>query len=517
MAVLCALIGTLAATRSGAPEYFTGSEPAMFIGLDLGTSGLKALLLDRAHQVRATASAPLTVQQPQALWREQDPADWWRACETALAALLQAAAAQGIAAGEIAAIGLSGQMHGATLLGARDEVLRPAILWNDGRSAAQCAELERRVPDSRAITGNLMMPGFTAPKLLWVAEHEPQVFAQVRKVLLPKDWLRLQLTGDHASDMSDAAGTLWMDMARRDWSEPLLTATGLTRAHMPTLHEGPAVTGVLRADIAARFGLRRIPVVAGAGDNAAGAIGMGIVRPGQGMLSLGTSGVFFVATDGFRANPARAVHSFCHALPQTWHLMSVMLSAASCLDHTAQLTGVADVGQLLALAEQRGLHDGTPQYLPYLNGERTPHNDPQARAVFFGIDAATGPADLANATLEGVGQGLFDGIGALEATGARADEITLVGGGSRSRYWAQMLADISQRTLLQREGGDLGPALGAARLARMGVDGVSPAECCPVPAVVERFVPNPVRGGRFAARRLKFQQLYGQLKPCFSA
>jgi xylulokinase len=487
----------------------------MFVGLDLGTSGLKALLLDRAQQVRATASAPLTVSQPQLLWREQNPADWWRACERALAALLREASAQGIGAEAIEAIGLSGQMHGATLLGARDEVLRPAILWNDGRSQAQCAELERRVPDSRAITGNLMMPGFTAPKLLWVAQHEPQVFERVRKVLLPKDWLRLQLTGEYASDLSDAAGTLWLDVGRRDWSDTLLSATGLMRAHMPSLHEGPSVTGVLRADVAARFGLRRVPVVAGAGDNAAGAIGMGIVKPGQGMLSLGTSGVFFVATDGFLADPVRGVHSFCHALAQTWHLMSVMLSAASCLDHTVQLTGATDVAALLEAAERRGLHETTPYYLPYLNGERTPHNNPRARAAFFGIDAATQPADLANATLEGVGQGLVDGIGVVEAAGARAQEVTLVGGGSRSRYWAQMLADIAGRPMLQREGGDLGPALGAARLARLGIDGGTPVELCPMPAVTAEFVPDPDRRALLLERRRVFHQLYKRLEPTF--
>jgi xylulokinase len=488
----------------------------MFIGLDLGTSSLKAVLLDRAQQVRASASAPLTLQQPRPLWREQHPEDWWRACEDVLAAVLRVGAAQGIAATQVEAIGLSGQMHGATLLDGRDEVLRPAILWNDGRSHAECAELERRVPASRRITGNLMMPGFTAPKLLWVAQHEPQVFERVAKVLLPKDWLRLRLTGDHASDMSDAAGTLWLDMARRDWSDELLAATGLSRRQMPALHEGPSITGVLRAELAERFGLRRIPVVAGAGDNAAGAIGMGIVRPGQGMLSLGSSGVFFVATEGFLANSAQAVHSFCHALPHTWHLMSVMLSAATCLDHTQRLTGMADVPSLLAAAEQRGLTDRTPHYLPYLNGERTPHNNPVAKAVFFGVDSGTESADLGNAVLEGVGQGLLDGIEAVEASGVRADEIVLVGGGSRSDYWAQMLADITNRPLVRREGGDFGPALGAARLARLGVVGGPTAESCPVPPSLGEFLPNPQRHARHARRRREFHRLFWQLEPLFS-
>lgn len=489
----------------------------MFIGLDLGTSSLKALLLDREHRVRATATAALTVQQPQPLWREQHPADWWRACERALDDVLATARAQGIDPQAIEAMGLSGQMHGATLLDADDAVLRPAILWNDGRAQDECSELERRVPDARRITGNRMMPGFTAPKLLWVARHEPQLFERIRKVLLPKDWLRLQLTGEYATDLSDAAGMLWLDMARRDWSDALLNATGLTRQHLPTLHEGPAVTGVLRSGIAARFGLRRIPVVAGAGDNAAAAIGMGITRAGQSMLSLGTSGVFFVATGGFLANPSRGVHSFCHALPATWHLMSVMLSAASCLDHTASLTGASDVGSLLAAAERRGLSATTPHYLPYLSGERTPHNKPWARAVFFGMDSATDAADLANATLEGVGQGLLDGIEAVEATGIRATEVTLVGGGSRSSYWAQMLADIANRSLLLREGGEHGAALGAARLARMGIDGGAPEDLCPQPEVIAALVPDPARHALLARRRLRHHSLYEALQSFYDA
>ncbi len=488
----------------------------MFLGLDLGTSGIKALVLDRAGVVRASASASLEVQQPEPLWREQNAADWWCACETVIAGVLREALTQSIVPDQIEAIGLSGQMHGATLLGANDEVLRSAILWNDGRSYTECAELERRVPASRQITGNLMMPGFTAPKLLWIAKHEPQVFERIAKVLLPKDYLRLQLTGEYASDMSDAAGMLWLDMARRDWSHELLAATGLSRQQMPTLYEGPAVTGTLRARVAERFGLRRIPVMAGAGDNAAGAIGMGIVQPGQGMLSLGTSGVYFVPTRGFLSNPTQGVHSFCHALPNTWHLMSVMLSAASCLDHTQRLTGIADVKSLLAMAEYRKISDATPYYLPYLSGERTPHNNPSAKALFFGIDAGTDSADLANATLEGVGLGLLDGIEAVESCGVRSDEIVLVGGGSRSDYWAQMLANIVNRPIIRREGGDFGPALGAARLACLGLDGGQVADICPVPPTLGAYFPDPVQHQRHTQRRDIFHSLYRQVEPLYS-
>lgn len=487
----------------------------MFLGIDLGTSGLKVVLLDRAQRVRASATAPLTVQQPQPLLREQNPHDWWHACEGALDDVLRDATTQGIAGEQIEAIGLSGQMHGATLLDASNQVLRAAILWNDGRSHAECAELERRVPAARHITGNQMMPGFTAPKLLWVAKHEPQLFERIAKVLLPKDYLRLRLTGEYASDMSDAAGMLWLDMAQRDWNDDLLAATGLSRQQMPRLFEGPEITGRLRAEVAQRFGLGQIPVMAGAGDNAAGAIGMGIVQPGQAMLSLGTSGVFFVATDGFRANPAQGVHSFCHALPRTWHLMSVMLSAASCLDHTQRLTGHTDVQSLLSAAERRGFTDTTPYYLPYLNGERTPHNNPSAKAVFFGLDSGTEAADLANATLEGVGQGLLDGIEAVEATGVRTNEIVLVGGGSRSDYWVQMLTNIINRPLVRREGGDFGPALGAARLARLGIDGGSIPDSCPIPPSLGKFFPDRAQHERHAQRRGNFHRLYRRLEPLY--
>lgn len=489
----------------------------MFLGIDLGTSSLKVILLDRQHQVLASASAPLTVQQPQALWREQDPADWWRACEQALAATLSQAQQAGIQPAQIEAIGLTGQMHGATCLDAAGDVLRPAILWNDGRSHRECADLEAMVPTSRAITGNLMMPGFTAPKLLWLATHEPAVFSRIAKVLLPKDYLRWRLSGDYASDLSDSAGTMWLDVARRDWNDALLAATGLTRAHMPSLHEGPQVTGRLRSDVARQFGLRDIPIVAGGGDNAAGALGVGVVQPGQAMLSLGTSGVCFVATEGFVANPAQAVHSFCHALPHTWHLMSVMLSAAACVDFTARLTGEADVQRLLAEAQAQAIDDTTPLFLPYLNGERTPHNNPAAQAAFFGMHAATQRADLVNATLEGVGHGLAQGITALAATGAPIGAISLIGGGARSAYWAQMVADITGRAMLRRAEAEVGPSLGAARLAWMAVERAAAADVCTAPPLVAVHEPQAARHDFYAARAQRFARLYQQLEPVFPA
>ena len=481
----------------------------MFLGLDLGTSAVKAVLVDEAGAVRAVATQALTVAHPQPRWSEQDPADWWRAAVGAVDELLAAAAREGIAAGRVAAIGLSGQMHGATLLDARDRVLRPAILWNDGRSDAECRWMET-LPDFRAVTGNLAMPGFTAPKLAWLREHEPAVFDATAKVLLPKDYLRLCLTGDYATDVSDAAGTLWLDVARRQWSDPMLAACGLTREHMPVLHEGSEATGRLRAELAERWGMARVPVAAGGGDNAAGAVGVGIVRHGQAMLSLGTSGVYFAVSDGFLSRPEQAVHSFCHALPGTWHLMSVMLNAASCLDATARLTGHADVGAMLAEAESAPRRDDGPLFLPYLTGERTPHNDVHATASFTDLRADTTRADLANATLEGVGLGLLDGIEAVDAAGLRADSVAVIGGGSRSRYWIQMLADIAGRPLELRAGGDVGAALGAARLARLAAEpGAKLEEVCAMPPLVTVHEPNAARHAYYRqARQPLFRAAY---------
>ncbi|QRR05044.1 xylulokinase [Burkholderia sp. MS455] len=490
----------------------------MYIGLDLGTSGVKAVLLDRDGAVRASASRPLSVSRPRPRWSEQAPLDWWDGACGALAALVADARAAGIDPHDIGALGLTGQMHGATLLDAHGDVLRPAILWNDGRADAECAELERLAPALRAVAGNLAMPGFTAPKLLWVRRHEPDVFARIAHVLLPKDYLRYRLTGVFATDPSDAAGTLWLDVAKRDYDDTLLAACGLSRDQMPAVFEGNRITGTLLPAVARTLGLREIPVVAGGGDNAAGAVGVGIVRPGDALLSLGTSGVYFAVSDGFRANPESAVHSFCHALPHTWHLMSVMLNAAGCIDFTAQLAGYDGVAALLADAETNARTD-RPWFLPYLSGERTPHNDVNAKGVFYGLTPDSQRADLANATLEGVGFALLDGIDALHAAGLAPDGITVIGGGSRSAYWTQMLADLSGRALTLRAGGEVGPALGAARLAHLALEPDAPLDAvCPQPPVVAVREPDMARHAWYRdARRPTFRALYRALEPVFSA
>ncbi|WP_312626818.1 xylulokinase [Scandinavium sp.] len=484
----------------------------MYIGIDLGTSGVKVILLSEQGDLLATQTEKLTVSRPSPLWSEQDPESWWRATDSAMKAL----GAQHSLAG-VKALSIAGQMHGATLLDKHQRVLRPAILWNDGRCAEECVMLEKAVPRSREITGNLMMPGFTAPKLLWVQRHEPDVFRKVDKVLLPKDYLRLRMTGDFASDMSDAAGTMWMDVAKRDWSDEMLQACGLTRDNMPALFEGCDITGALLPSVAQAWNMPAVPVVAGGGDNAAGAVGVGMVDAGQAMLSLGTSGVYFAVSNGFLSKPESAVHSFCHALPGRWHLMSVMLSAASCLDWAAKLTGIGDVPALLAAAQTADKNADPVWFLPYLSGERTPHNNPNAKGVFFGLTHQHGPAELALAVLEGVGFALADGMDVVHDCGIKPDSVTLIGGGARSAYWRQMLADISGIALEYRTGGDVGPALGAARLAQLALHPGKPyTDLLPQLTLEQTHQPDAPQHAAYAPRRETFRQLYQQLKPLMS-
>ncbi|MGR5143413.1 xylulokinase [Photobacterium sp. DNB23_23_1] len=483
----------------------------MYIGIDLGTSGVKAIVLSKTGDIVASKSVALDVSRPAPLWSEQSPEDWWEATCQAISGVGELTDLR-----QVKAIGLSGQMHGATLLGKGGDILRPAILWNDGRCEAECQQLEAEVINSRDITGNIMMPGFTAPKLKWVANYEPEIFAMVDKVLLPKDYLRYKMTGDFASDMSDSAGTCWLDVSKRDWNDDLLAATGLTRANMPTLYEGSEVTGYLKEEIAQRWGMAKVPVVAGGGDNAAGAVGVGITQAGQAMLSLGTSGVYFAVSDGFISNPESALHSFCHALPNTWHTMSVILSAASCLSWVAALTGFDDVGDMIVQVEQGADRNSTVVFLPYLSGERTPYNDPNAKGVFFGMTHSTTKLELAQAVMEGVGFAFADGFDALHVTKMIPEEVSLIGGGARSEYWRQMLADIVGLPLVFRKGGDVGPALGAARLAILATESeVDIAQVCPVPELVQRHIPNSEKQRFYRAKRETYQALYTNLKGLF--
>ncbi len=457
----------------------------MYLGLDLGTSGLKALLIDADQRVVGSATAPLSVARPRPGWAEQHPAAWTGAAENALDELAEGYRAE-LAA--VDGIGLSGQMHGATLLDRADAVLRPSILWNDTRSHLEAARLDAD-PRFREISGNLVFPGFTAPKLLWVREHEPAIFARVARVLLPKDYLRLWLTGEHVGEMSDAAGTSWLDTGARDWSDALLEAGGMTREQMPRLVEGTAVSGNLRADLAARWGMHGTVVVAGgAGDNAASAIGTGTVADGSAFVSLGTSGVLFAAGSRYRPNPDSAVHAFCHALPATWHQMGVILSAAAALDWFARIAGAAPA-ELIAELGERVAAPGAVGFLPYLSGERTPHNDARIRGVFVGLAHESDRAALTRAVLEGVAFALRDNLEALRIAGSEPQDLIAVGGGSRARYWLGVIATVLDLPILVPAEGDYGAAFGAARLGLIAATGADPASICTPPAIATTIAP----------------------------
>jgi xylulokinase len=410
-------------------------------------------------------------------------------------------------------------MHGAVLLDASGEVLRPAILWNDGRSGTACVALRAAVPGLHDITGNLAMPGFTAPKLWWVRDHEPALFERVRSVLLPKDWLRWRLTGEKVSEMSDASGTLWLDVGRRRWSPEVLAAGGLGIEHMPRLVEGSGVSAHLLPTMAKRWGLRPgIPIAGGAGDNAASAVGIGAVRPGQGFISLGTSGVVFLASDRFCPNPATAMHAFCHALPETWHQMSVMLSAASALRWARELLGLTSEAALTdrVAALTPAQRAAAPLFLPYLSGERTPHNDPHAQGVLFGLRAEHDAASLGYAVLEGVAFGLRDGWTCMNRAPGAVSQLSLVGGGARSALWAKLIASAIGVPLATHEGGEAGGALGAARLGWLAVGG-DLGLVCASPPVIERIEPDTQAAESLAPRYERFARLYPALREHFSS
>ncbi len=474
----------------------------MFLGLDLGTSGLKALLVDENERIVAEAVAPLQVTRLHDGWSEQNPDDWFTACAAAIAGL-------GVDLTGVRGIGLSGHMHGATLICRDGHMLRPCMLWNDTRASVEAAKMDGD-PAWRAVTGNIVFPGFTAPKVEWVRRNEPLAFAQIDKVLLPKDALRFWLTGDAVSDMSDASGTSWLDMGKRDWSDDLLAKSGLTRAQMPTLVEGSAVSGTLIGSIAGKLGLPAgIPVAGGAGDNAASAIGMGVVKPGQAFVSLGTSGVLFAATPAYAAAPESALHSFCHALPGLWHQMGVILSATDALNWLAGVLNVqaqaltADLGTLQA--------PGRTIFMPYLGGERTPHNDAQIRAGFLHLGHATDRAAMTRAVMEGVTHALRDSFDAMTQTGTQIDSLIAVGGGSKSGYWLKAIATSLNMPIQLPAAGDFGAALGAARLGRMAATGEGAALAVP-PPISHLIEPDPSLVHAFADAHARYSETYRAVK-----
>ncbi|HQZ13609.1 MAG TPA: xylulokinase [Devosia sp.] len=477
-----------------------------YLGIDIGTSGVKALLIDRDGRALGEAHArAVEPVRPHPGWSEQNPADWWNAV---LEAMDKLAASRPAEMAAVRGIGLSGHMHGAVLLGANDDVLRPCILWNDGRAAEECREMEAALPALRDIAGNIAMAGFTAPKVAWVRKHEPAVYEKIARVLLPKAYIRLLMTGEHVEDMSDASGTLWLDVGKRDWSDALLALTGLTRSHMPRLVEGSEVSGTLRPELARRWGMGSNVILAGgAGDNAAAACGIGAIRPGEGFVSLGTSGVIFVSNDRFRPNTAGAVHAFCHAIPGTWHQMGVILSATDSLNWLSHITGQSQP-ELSAAAEAQFTGPGEEIFLPYLSGERTPHNNAGARGSFTGLSHLSDPARLAQAVMEGVTFAFRDSQRVLADAGTRFDRLLAVGGGSKSNLWLQLIATTLDIEIAVPEDGDFGGALGVARLALCAAEQESPALVMTMPAIGRALVPDPSLRQSYSDQYARYRELY---------
>ncbi|AJD42870.1 xylulokinase [Rhizobium sp. SEMIA 4085] len=480
----------------------------MYLGLDLGTSGVKAMLIDGDQKIIGSANGSLDVSRPHSGWSQQEPSHWIRATEEAVAGL-KAKHPKELSA--VKGVGLSGQMHGATLLDAGDRVLRPCILWNDTRSYVEAAALDAD-PKFRKLTGNIVFPGFTAPKLAWVAKHEPGIFAEVAKVLLPKDYLRLWLTGEHISEMSDSAGTSWLDTGKRKWSSELLAATGLDEKQMPALVEGTEQAGKLRGELAAKWGIAGDTVVAGgAGDNAASACGMGTVRDGAAFVSLGTSGVLFAANAAYLPKPDSAVHAFCHALPNTWHQMGVILSATDALNWHSNVTGQSAADLTNELGETLKTPSGVT-FLPYLSGERTPHNDAVIRGAFIGLEHESSRVVLTQAVLEGVSFAIRDNLEALRSAGTDISRVTAIGGGSRSRYWLASIATALGVPVDMPADGDFGAAFGAARLGLIAATGAEPVSVCTPPKTAKTIEPVAALSGAYEDAYRRYRALYPAIK-----
>ena len=490
---------------------------AHVLGIDVSTTATKAIVVDEAGRVAGIGSSSYGYDVPQPRWSEQDPRLWWDGTVTAIRSVL---ATSGVAGDDVAAVGLAGQMHGAVLLDASDEPLRPAILWNDQRTSAECDEIRELVGSRRLIevTGNDALTGFTAPKLLWVRRHEPETWRRVSHVLLPKDYVRLRLTGDYAVDKADAAGTLLLDLAARDWSPEVLSALEIDGALMPTTWEGPDITGAITADAGAATGLRPgTPVVAGGGDQAANAVGVGAVAPGTMTLSLGTSGVVFGSTDRPLYEPGGRVHAFCHAVPGGWHMMSVMLSAAGSLRWFRDaLAPDVSFGDLVASAEEVPAGSEGLFFLPYLTGERSPHPDPLARGAFVGLTVTHGRRHMTRAVLEGVAFGLRDGLDLMIAAGMPVpSQIRASGGGMASQLWCQILADVLE-TEIATVGTAEGAAYGAGLLAAVGVGWYPDAGAAARAWVTVTPVAQPgADASVYAEAQAIYRDLYPALAPTF--
>lgn len=486
----------------------------MFLGLDIGTSSVKAVLVDEGQNILASATTPLAVSRPHELWSEQNPEDWWIAVEQAVSELRGKA---GAAWDGVKAIGLSGQMHGVVLLDEAGLPLRPAVLHNDGRSFAEADELNRVLPAIGTIAGVPAMPGFAAPKLLWLRKHEPEVIAKARQLLLPKDYVRFRMTGSFATDMCDGSGALLLDGARREWSPEIAGACGIQMSLLPTALEGNAISGQLKGAVATAWGLTPGTIVAtGAGDAAAGAIASGAINEGDAFISLGTATQYFVARESYRPAPQHLIHSFCHGLPGRWFQMAALLNGAGALAWAAGLIGRSDIGQLLQDTEKTFTGSPSPVlFLPYLSGERTPHNNPHAKGVLFGLTAASTPEQVTQSVLEGVALSLADAQGYLAETGELPGRIVVNGGGARSRFWMKILASALRRCVVLQDGSEAGPAFGAARLARLAATGEDPAEVCTKPGTMAEIEPDHRLSAAYAASLTRFRDLYRAVAPLY--
>lgn len=483
----------------------------MYLGIDLGTSSAKSVLMDDEQTIIGSHTAPLTVDRPIDGWSEQNPNDWIKAVEQTLDAL---AAEHPDALSAVRGIGLSGHMHGATLLDNSDQIIRPCMLWNDTRSHKQAQTLDTE--RSRQLAGNILFPGFTAPKVAWVADNEPALFDRVAKVLLPKDYLRLWLTGEYVSEMSDAAGTGWLDVEQRCWSDELLQASGMRAEQMPSLVEGTDISGALRKELCARYNMPSHVVVAGgAGDNAASACGMGTVAPGSAFLSLGTSGVLFAANASYQPNAANAVHTFCHALPHTWHQMGVILAATDALNWLSTITGQTPEALTSAVANT-AIEPTDVIFLPYLGGERTPINDANARGVFIGLKHTSDTREMTRAVLQGVAFAFRDSQLALSEAGTSIERATAIGGGAKSLYWLKLLASVLQMPLDVAQDGDYGASLGAARLGMIAADDSEAVKVCTPPPLSHSVEPDS-HAPSFDQQYALYRATYKAIKPLMSS
>lgn len=455
--------------------------------------------------IHASATANLTVQSPHPGWSEQDPQAWWSAVRAALNEVAGTVPLSGVTG-----IGLSGQMHGAVLLDSARDVLRPAILWNDSRSTEDCAHLQAALPEIGTIAGVLPLPGFTAPKLMWVAREEPQVHARIAHILLPKDYIGLRLHGELVTDRSDAAGTLWLDQGTREWSAAVAGASATALDWLPRLADGHEVAGEITAAAAAETGLPAgIPVVAGGGDAATGAVSLGATEAGRGFISLGTSGQLFVAGDAYHPNPAKYVHAFAHTVPERWYQMAAMLNGARPISWLAGQLQIS-AGEVVDLAESAD-PNRVPTFLPYLTGERSPHGDPHIRAGFFGLEDSTDRAALCRAVLEAVAFTFADAVDSFGDTVAGLPHLAAIGGGSKSPFLLQLIANATGQRIGRTVGSDAGPAMGAARLAACGMGAMSLSDLGHQPEIADWF--DPTSAPDLDGRLQRYRALYQALKP----